>query len=176
MKPTFLEKFLKTEPPWFHLCVTDVSSITNVAFKLHMECRAQFATLRLRGNKMRSTSAFYDEFGAALQFPYYFGENANAFDECIKDLDWLNAPGYVLIIHNAEQLMIDSTNPDEQTRYFLGILESAGKHWSMPVERGAAWDRPSKPFHVVFQTDSDQAEMFRSRLKKLGLNFSELSL
>jgi hypothetical protein len=125
---------------------------------------------------MRNISALFNEFGAVLQFPYYFEENANAFDECIKDLDWLNALGYVLIIHNAEQLMIDSTNADEQTRSFLEIFESAGKHWSTPVERGAAWDRPSRPFHVVFQTDSDKAEMFRLRLKKLGVNFSELFL
>lgn len=167
--------FLKHEPPWLHLCVTDVSSITNAAFKLHMECRAQFATLRLRGNKMRNISALFNEFGAALQFPYYFGENANAFDECINDLDWLIAPGYVLIIHDADQLLVESTSRDEQTQSIVGMLESAGEEWSRPVEKGVR-ARPSKPFHVVFQTDSDNAGTFRLRLKKLGANFSELYL
>lgn len=175
MIPTFLENLLKTEPPWLHFCVTDVSSITNIAFKLHRECRKRFITLRLRGNKMRNISALFNEFGAALQFPYYFGENGNAFDECINDLDWLIAPGYVLIIHDADQLLVESTSRDEQTQSIMAMLASAGEEWSRPVEGGAR-ARPSRPFHVVFQTDSDKAEMFRDRLKKLGVNFSELSL
>jgi hypothetical protein len=30
------------------------------------------------------------EFAASFQFPYYFGENWPAFDECINDLSWLH--------------------------------------------------------------------------------------
>ena len=37
----------------------------------------------LRGWKMRTVTKMFDEFGAAMQFPYYFGENWPAFDECL---------------------------------------------------------------------------------------------
>jgi hypothetical protein len=47
-------------------------------------------TVRIvRGRKMRGYQGLFDEFSAALQFPWYFGENGNAFDECLADLSWL---------------------------------------------------------------------------------------
>jgi len=44
------------------------------------------------------------------------------------------------------------------------------------VEKGVAWNRPSKPFHVIFQVTSDKADNFHSRLNKKGVDISELSL
>jgi hypothetical protein len=61
----------------------------------------------IRGRKCHTKQAFFDEVGAALQFPYYFGENWDAFDECINDLTWLPAQEYILIISNAEQLLMN---------------------------------------------------------------------
>jgi hypothetical protein len=43
----------------------------------------------LRGVKMQTVQQLFDEFAAALQFPWYFGENWAAFDECLTDLAWL---------------------------------------------------------------------------------------
>ena len=37
--------------------------------------------------EFRSVAAVFDEFAAAFQFPYYFGRNKDAFDECMRDLD-----------------------------------------------------------------------------------------
>jgi hypothetical protein len=37
----------------------------------------------LRGKKMTTAQGLYDEFAAAFQFPYYFGNNGDAFDECL---------------------------------------------------------------------------------------------
>jgi len=76
-------------PPRFHYCATDICHITDMAFQLRGGYIAKFITVRLRGSKMKDYQGLYNEFGAALQFPYYFGENWNAFDECIKDLSWL---------------------------------------------------------------------------------------
>ena len=45
----------------------------------------------VRGRKMRNLPGLFDEFSAALQFPLYFGENEDAFDECIADLENLPA-------------------------------------------------------------------------------------
>ncbi len=176
MKSKSIELLQSIESPWLHYCVMDISPITDITFQLRSEYIAKFITLRLRGNKMRSVSSLFNEFGAALQFPYYFGENWNAFDECIKDLSWLYAPGYVLIIHNADQLLIESADSEGQMQSLLKILNSAAKEWSIPVAKGVAWDRPSKPFHVILQVTPDKVDDFRIRLIKTGVNVSDLSL
>ena len=125
---------------------------------------------------MRTISGLFNEFGATLQFPYYFGENWNAFDECVKDLSWLYTSGFVLIIIDADQILIEAADSDGQMQSLLTILNSAAKEWSIPVEKGVAWNRPSKPFHVIFQVTSDKADNFHSRLNKKGVDISELSL
>jgi len=61
----------------------------------------------LRGHKMLSVDRLFDEFAAALQFPYYFGENWPAFRECLTDLSWLPASAYALFIWNTATLLKD---------------------------------------------------------------------
>ena len=41
--------------------------------------------LRVRGNKSPDDAHFFDELAAALQFPYYFGQNWSAVRDCITD-------------------------------------------------------------------------------------------
>src|SRR6516162_7921723 len=60
---------------------------------------------RIRGHKAKSTAALFDEMAAALQFPSYFGENWNALDECLNDLEWLPGDGYVLVFERAPDLL-----------------------------------------------------------------------
>ena len=63
----------------------------------------------IRGRKARTLEALFDEFAAAFQFPYYFGENWAAFRDCITDLDWLPfRPGVVVVIYGAEQVLQDA--------------------------------------------------------------------
>jgi len=41
---------------------------------------------------------------ASLQFPYYFGENWPAFDECLCDLEWLRFEKLLIIIDDFGRL------------------------------------------------------------------------
>lgn len=89
----------------------------------------------LRGSKMATVSAVFDEFAAAFQFPYYFGENKDAFDECMRDLDEFVgvASGYVVVIRDAERLL--SAEPDQRAWFFDAMRFVAGQ-WAertMPV-------------------------------------------
>src|SRR4051794_36382752 len=76
----------------------------------------------VRGTKCKNVLSLFDEFSAALQFPYYFGENWNAFNECITDLDWLDARSFVLVVLDAAALLMDEP---ESSSSLMRILRSA---------------------------------------------------
>jgi hypothetical protein len=69
----------------------------------------------VRGRKMKAVSGLFDEISAACQFPYYFGENWPAFEECLGDLDWLNASRFVLMISEFDQIL--AGEPDEMSAF-----------------------------------------------------------
>lgn len=43
-----------------------------------------------------------ERIAAALQFPDWFGGNWDALADCLNDLSWLPAPGYVLLLDHAD--------------------------------------------------------------------------
>ena len=105
----------------------------------------------VRGRKMRTLPRLFDEFAAALQFPWYFGENRDAFDECIADLGWLPTQcGYVIVVTEAGEVLGDEAGTDALA-WLVGSLSRAAEEWARPVELGEWWDRPAVPFHVVLQ-------------------------
>jgi RNAse (barnase) inhibitor barstar len=72
-----------------------------------------------------------------MGFPDYFGLNWDALDECLRDMEWSPAKGYVLIIRNAENLW--RKNP----RVAAGLIQS----WMFSAEE---WSHEGVPFHLVF--------------------------
>lgn len=72
-----------------------------------------------------------------LQFPDYFGNNWDALDECLGDMDWVPADGYVLVLHDAAKAW-------SQSPYVLGRLVMA---W---LEAAEYWVGKATPFHLVF--------------------------
>lgn len=87
-----------------------------------------FRVRELRGGRMRTVPALYDEFAAALQFPYYFRPNKDSFDECLLSLDDSlgSADGYVLAIRDAEQLLADAP---EELEWFTSVVEECADFW-----------------------------------------------
>ena len=128
----------------------------------------------VRGRKARTLTGLFDEFSAALQFPLYFGENKDAFNECITDLEALPAgDGYVLAITEPDQVLADAEA--DELQWLAGALESASAAWSQPVELGEWWDRPAVPFHVVLAGERAVIDSARRRWMSAGarpLSFS----
>ncbi|MGH3496019.1 MAG: barstar family protein [Nocardioidaceae bacterium] len=108
----------------------------------------------IRGRKARTLDRLFDEFAAALQFPYYFGENWAAFRDCVSDLDWLPfRPGVVVVVHGADEVLADA-HPAELT-ILVQTLATASEEFAEAVNEGEWWDRDPVPFHVVLQGQSD---------------------
>ncbi|NKY37064.1 barstar family protein [Nocardia speluncae] len=87
-----------------------------------------FRVRELRGSRMRTMPALYDEFAAALQFPYYFRPNKDSFDECLLDIDDTlgEAEGYILAIRDADQLL---ANAPEEREWFVSVVEECADFW-----------------------------------------------
>lgn len=121
----------------------------------------------VRGRKMHTMQDLFDEFAAALQFPWYFGENADAFDECVTDLGWLPPQsGYVLVISDPGEVLAEAGA--DALAWLTDSLTRAGEEWSHPVEQGEWWDRPAVPFHVVLQPAPGDAATVAARWTAAG--------
>ncbi|MFD3706331.1 barstar family protein [Nocardia sp. NPDC058658] len=105
---------------------------------------ADYRVRELRGAKMRTVAELFDEFAAAFQFPYYFGANKDAFDECLRDLDDFvgDAPGYVAVVRTAADLL--AADPTERAWFDEAMRDCA-----------AYWTRRDVAFRVVLQGDPE---------------------
>lgn len=130
-----------------------------------------------RASKAHDKQGFFDEISAALQFPSYFGENWDALDECINDLDWLPATdSYLLLITDADQLLEDG--PFKDLEILMTILEKTAKNWStgfnhdnlVRAYQAEVVPKTSK-FSIVFHVgpDADMSKNFGVWLKNMDL-------
>lgn len=70
---------------------------------------AQGMTTRLlRCGQFGDEAGMLAEFAAAFQFPWYFGQNWHAFDECFGELDWLDLRSGLGIVIADGELAVDS--------------------------------------------------------------------
>ena len=151
--------------PWLRLFVGSPSDATDLALAITRAKRRQFAARWLRGAHMTTRAALFAEVAAALQFPWYFGDNWDALDECLADLDWLPAHGYVLFILDAAEVLKSETPAERQI--FWSILERAAKEWSEPrLERPR---RAAKVFRVVVQCAAGEEGQLRDANTLAGL-------
>lgn len=80
----------------------------------------------LNGRAIEDKAAFLAASARALRFPAYFGRNWDAFEECITDLSWLPAPGYVLL-YEAPNHFAAAQPHAWQTA--LAVLGNAVSYW-----------------------------------------------
>ena len=69
----------------------------------------------IRGTRCATDAGFLKEISAAMQFPDYFGENWNAWEECMTDLDWLSFSSIALVIDDYEVLFEEEKEPEKKS-------------------------------------------------------------
>lgn len=69
------------------------------------DLRAVRPVRHVRGRRMPTVAALFDEFAAALQFPYYFGRNKDAFDECFGEIGDTVGDDAVVLVLDADALL-----------------------------------------------------------------------
>jgi len=99
----------------------------------------------IKGRYCKTPASLLAECARALEFPEYFGGNWDALEECLVDLEWLPAKGYILLITDAEGVLPDA---EEEYETFLEILCDVGEAWGNGQARMGV--RRAIPFHVLF--------------------------
>ncbi|MFI7553275.1 barstar family protein [Micromonospora sediminimaris] len=140
-----------TDEAWHHssdpLVVCSRDSVVELAAVLPASGR--FVVVRLDGTGMADADHVFYDFSNALLFPSYFGWNWDALSDCLRDLHWLPADGYLVIVDNAPQLLPDSAR---DRHVFFRILAEAVRHWVSPLGRPQG---QVTPFKVLLLCDRD---------------------
>jgi hypothetical protein len=166
-----IDRLLVAEKPW----LLTYSGAPEEAYELAWKLQQGGSQARvIRGSKTTTLDGFFDEIGAALQLPAYFGENWPALDECLKDLSWLRGPAYVLIVTEADSLFRDDEFDSLPT--LLKLAASAAEAWAVPADTGKPWGHGSVPFHVVFQVRKAALKEWHRRVGASGHKAPEADL
>ncbi len=167
-------------PPYFHLLVAGPSETWDLAQSLRnmpegKKSGGKKIVRIVRSAKSRTLGDLFDEIGAALQFPYYFGENWAALDECLADLDWLpegaGDDAVVLLFTDAMLLLCDA--PPREFRALFHVLDRVARGWS----HGGGETTPTRlprAFHLVFQCSSQDELGFLDRVQPFGIALNRL--
>jgi len=139
--PSLSKHLLSTKAPWASLVVLK----TGDSLDRIVTAPNGFAIKTIHGTKCRTTGGLFAEFAHALSFPEYFGHNWDALEECLADLEWLPAKGYVLLLTEAEQVL---RQEEEEYATLLEVLSDAGEAWASG--QAGMGERPATPFHVLF--------------------------
>lgn len=94
----------------------------------------------LRGSRCKTEDAFFQEISAAFQFPFYYGENWPATDECLCDLEWLNASALYIVVDDFSLMFSGQPHIQEKmqnrvVKYFK-IMVEYWKEQNVPI---AVW-------------------------------------
>ncbi|RAO08142.1 hypothetical protein ONO23_05091 [Micromonospora noduli] len=116
----------------------------------------RFVVARLDGTRMTDADHAFYEFSDALFFPGYFGWNWDALSDCLRDLHWLPADGYLIVVENAPRMLSSSA---EDRRTLFRILSQAVHHWASP------FGQPE--FAVLLLCDrDDEAALLRQEIAR----------
>ena len=74
----------------------------------------------------RDKSAMLALIGEAMAFPEWFGHNADALFDCLTDLGWRPAEGYLVLLEHCDALT--HRVPDDFAQ-LLQVFEAAAEEW-----------------------------------------------
>lgn len=102
--------------------------------------------LRIDLSTARNKEQLLSTLGEALRFPEWFGHNWDALSDCLLDMGWLPATGYVIVLDHCDRIHRLAEND-------LAVL--------MQIFRQAAatWREDGIPFWCLVDLQADIAEL-----------------
>src|ERR1700730_6123958 len=137
-----LDTLLRSHKPQMHVLLAGESEVCDALGALERSSEGRAVCRVIRGRKATTEQAFFDECAAAWQFPYYFGENWDAVNDCLGDLQWLPAEAYLFCVARAVHLLEKESS--EVLLKFLSIFQRLAADWAQSTS-----GQPAKVFHVL---------------------------
>jgi hypothetical protein len=122
-----------------HLGPSDLEELTRRLSILEIEVR------HIDGSSVGSKAALLAELADAWDFPAHFGHNWDALNDCLLDLTWIPAAGYVTVITGADAL---SERLPEVVVELSRTFSFVGAMWATPGSTTVLPDRAA-PVHLV---------------------------
>ena len=97
---------------------------------------AGLLAVRLDIGHAHDKADFIDHVAKGLKFPDWFGANWDAFADCLTDLEWLPAKGYVVILEKSKHFCAGHRHEFEEAMEVM-------------AETGAFWREQGKPFWTL---------------------------
>ena len=88
--------------------------------------RHDYAFFHVEGKNINRKEQLLNHVATVLQFPNHFGQNWDALEECLTDLEWVDGDGYVIYYDHIDGLL--NTHPD-QFETLVEILRDSVKSW-----------------------------------------------
>ena len=110
---------------------------------------------RMDGACCRNSADFFSELKLQFELPDYFGNNLDAFYDCMLDLEWIAQEQVILYMENADQLLADEVNDPDLIDDLVTTLDEICQSWLL-VENE---EFTPKNFKVIFQPISEFKEV-----------------
>jgi RNAse (barnase) inhibitor barstar len=117
-------------------CLHFISSDEETAARSGLD-ESGFLVFDIRVTHIGTKEALWSALAKEMRFPEYFGMNWDALDECLRDMSWLPAKGYVLFLRDAR-------------RFWQRASDIAGQFVESWLFAAEEWGHSDIPFHVVF--------------------------
>lgn len=110
---------------------------------------AGLTVFRIDAVAVTGKQEFLDAANKALRFPDYFGSNWDAFEDCMTDLSWHKADGFVVLLEHWDRF---ADNAQAEMNVARNIFQDASQYWK---EQGI-------PFFVVLMESGESRTHTRS--------------
>ena len=84
------------------------------------------AFFHLEGQKIEKKEQFLNHAAVAMKFPSHFGNNWDAFYDCLTDMDWVETEGYVIYFDHTDAF---AAHHESQLETVVELFQDAVDFW-----------------------------------------------
>jgi RNAse (barnase) inhibitor barstar len=85
-----------------------------------------YAWFHIEGQKIEKKDQFLNHAAVAMGFPADFGNNWDAFEDCLTDLSWVDTKGFVILFDHFDTFLQHSGGQFETA---MEVFKSAATYW-----------------------------------------------
>ena len=122
----------------FKIARRDLAALQAAASELQQAC------FNVNLERARNVPGFIRAVSRDLDFPDWFGGNLDALHDCLTDLSWRPAPGYVITLENSVALRANPTSFAMFNEVLASVVE--------------VWQSRNVPFRVFYLLDDTTAD------------------